>query len=195
MARAEAIRAEARLRFPRPRGDGPNSSSSLRRMSLFSPPTRGWPDQQSSRYNSPGVFPAHAGMARDRTKAHPPGLSFPRPRGDGPAAVPEDIFMRWFSPPTRGWPGRVPRWSNGTPVFPAHAGMARRKVVSSLMAGSFPRPRGDGPRALRAHQILILFSPPTRGWPEKLFRFCVFSLVFPAHAGMARLRFGRSPDR
>ena len=71
-------------RFPRPRGDGPFSSSSTVRMKTVSPPTRGWTAMTPKQQRFCDGFPAHAGM--DLTLRAPPLplTRFPRPRGDGP---------------------------------------------------------------------------------------------------------------
>ena len=48
-------------------------------------------------------------------------------------------------------------------VFPARAGMSRLHTRRSLGSRSFPRPRGDEPRAVGAARTSSLFSPPARG--------------------------------
>ena len=49
---------------PRTRGDGPNRPASGSALSTCSPHTRGWPGVVSLPGDTPGLFPAHAGMAR-----------------------------------------------------------------------------------------------------------------------------------
>ncbi len=111
---------------------------------------------------------------------------FPRPRGDGPATgwILHDGY--WFSPPTRGWPGGQSRGSRGFSVFPAHAGMARRRWQAWPCPHRFPRPRGDGPNGSKPPASEYWFSPPTRGWPVLNLSIHRHDRVFPAHAGMAR---------
>ncbi len=112
---------------------------------------------------------------------------FPRPRGDGPIWAAGWDGSCWFSPPTRGWPGRVLRCRRHHLVFPAHAGMARRNQKPNLTPGSFPRPRGDGPSDPPPQPAQSAFSPPTRGWPLGSAGIWGPGVVFPAHAGMARI--------
>ncbi len=92
-----------------------------------------------------------------------------------------------FSPPTRGWPVLDGERLWVQMVFPAHAGMARRRSGPLTGAARFPRPRGDGPINRRMLEGLTRFSPPTRGWPVRNPRRSSLEDVFPAHAGMARL--------
>ncbi len=172
--------------FPRPRGDGPHFSSACSASLAFSPPTRGWPGQAGDAGFTPGVFPAHAGMAR-RPPARPPSASgFPRPRGDGPGRVTAASSNSAFSPPTRGWPAGGIRQGGHGAVFPAHAGMAREDLPRAATPPGFPRPRGDGPLIWPTATYPDAFSPPTRGWPASTLRQALNPLVFPAHAGMAR---------
>ncbi len=70
--------------FPRPRGDGPKKLDAGAMPEKFSPPTRGWPAWQEWQQYRQGVFPAHAGMAREAMRPMPRKRRFPRPRGDGP---------------------------------------------------------------------------------------------------------------
>ena len=97
-------------RFPRPRGDGPSRARRLCAEVLrVSPPTRGWTLPRSGSDRMPGGgFPAHAGMDP--------------PADDGHA-------------PCGG--------------FPAHAGMDHPVADALPAAPGFPRPRGDGP--VRSH--------------------------------------------
>ncbi len=158
------------------------------RSTAFSPHTRGWPchrdgdvlvGERSPRTRGDGpyirvalpvapfVLPAHAGMARrhrDRQQRHHP-----------------------FSPHTRGWPDRSagalhtversPRTRGDGPVnsrdvapfmavLPAHAGMARLRLMPLTPAEKF--------------------SPHTRGWPGGSHCRIERGQVLPAHAGMAR---------
>ena len=48
------------------------------------------------------VFPAYAGMSPGFSSPSRPCSSFPRLRGDEPAAQSQPAPIRWFSPPTRG---------------------------------------------------------------------------------------------
>ena len=51
----------------------------------------------------------------------------------------------------------------GITVFPAHAGMSRRRATTCASWISFPRSRGDEPRLQRLISQLLRFSPLTRG--------------------------------
>ncbi len=186
MARQRAALTSPTISFPRPRGDGPCVLGSPGEWRWFSPPTRGWPELDGVAFAGESVFPAHAGMARKR---HPRNLRlcrFPRPRGDGPGVYTIEANTGKFSPPTRGWPADPPVYGISVLVFPAHAGMARASALTPSWSFSFPRPRGDGPPYTLAIQYLTRFSPPTRGWPGIRRRIGSRSIVFPAHAGMAR---------
>ncbi len=161
--------------FPRPRGDGPARDGTPTHGRGFSPPTRGWP----------------AGISLISLCA----LRFPRPRGDGPRRRRRRLTCQRFSPPTRGWPaGRNGgfRWRQ---VFPAHAGMARTGAHLIPPNSCFPRPRGDGPPLRRRAVRGVVFSPPTRGWPESRLRRRTAHWVFPAHAGMARTHWALGSPR
>ena len=155
-----------RAGFPRPRGDGPWCSGATRRGCAVSPPTRGWTTGLERQWPVEGVspptrgwtllthaysslfrgFPAHAGMDLSRPISLPPGLWFPRPRGDGPSPSLHHLPDWAVSPPTRGW--TVRQWLLGLPChgFPAHAGMDRDRGRRGCRGARFPRPRGDGPR-------------------------------------------------
>ena len=117
----------SRLRFPRPRGDGPQKIGPSHLRFLVSPPTRGWTRGRTARGDRSHGFPAHAGM--DPAAATPTWRCprFPRPRGDGPLPRRTKWTKQKVSPPTRGWT----RACNGHPGarqgFPAHAGMDRRE--------------------------------------------------------------------
>ena len=143
--------------FPRPRGDGPlgpmRRSRSDRRWRV-SPPTRGW------------------------------RWRFPRPRGDGPPKAPTVAQVMEVSPPTRGWTARVEVAGKADRGFPAHAGMDPWIRGSSGWGSGFPRPRGDGPRDGHRLPLRRLVSPPTRGWTSVSVGDWVHMPGFPAHAGM-----------
>ena len=74
----------ARLWFPRPRGDGPETNPSSISISGVSPPTRGWTCQRGRAVGNPTGFPAHAGMDHRQLFIAVVVHRFPRPRGDGP---------------------------------------------------------------------------------------------------------------
>ena len=154
------------------------------------------------------VLPAHAGMARHRSRrAEPPRKFSPHTRG-WPVSKGEHRRRGQRSPRTRGdGPAGKEEWATADGVLPAHAGMARSSSPPSATGRRFsphtrgwpgqgrpdradhgrsPRTRGDGPFGPPGPESMNWFSPHTRGWPgTNLFgRRC--SRVLPAHAGMAR---------
>ena len=48
-------------------------------------------------------------------------------------------------------------------LFPAHAGVILNLCAEYLNRPSFPRPRGGDPGTLKLNEVLVAFSPPTRG--------------------------------
>ena len=113
------------VRFPRIRGDVPQSNGGGAVCQAFSPHTRGCSEWATHLGSGLAVFPAYAGMFRCRLVARPGRCSFPRIRGD----VPWFSLMRAlpvvFSPHTRGCSAR--RWCQSIQfgVFPAYTGMFR----------------------------------------------------------------------
>ena len=92
-----------------------------------------------------GVFPAHAGMNRDKATAQALSECVPRTRGDEPRMGLPPVGKKGCSPHTRG--STVGNhfkllWCN---VFPAHAGMNRVYAILYRMRGCVPRTRGDEP--------------------------------------------------
>ncbi len=73
-------------RFPRPRGDGPDSAKGAEVLVMVPPPTRGWPPSGAQSAPAPPGSPAHAGMAPACSSRIWCSGGFPRPRGDGPGA-------------------------------------------------------------------------------------------------------------
>ena len=112
-----------RVRFPRPRGDGPREASPEAFRSTVSPPTRGWTRSPSRRPATCRGFPAHAGMDLSRAQEGQTCRGFPRPRGDGPGYGPTTGWRSPVSPPTRGWTRGFVDHRAAVAGFPAHAGM------------------------------------------------------------------------
>ena len=184
MDRRCSLHCPRRMRFPRPRGDGPGYIIRLGVQLEVSPPTRGWtPDQQVSRCFQ-GGFPAHAGMDLFPTPCADSAWRFPRPRGDGPTLRrPIDGFTR-VSPPTRGWTRIAHAVGYPRHGFPAHAGMDPPADSPASPRSWFPRPRGDGPLGPANTGTAKAVSPPTRGWTPDRHRADGAGSGFPAHAGM-----------
>ena len=160
---------------------------------MFSPHTRGcsvWLDDNDEIHV---VFPAYAGMFRRMNWYSSPSTSFPRIRGDVPAAANVLGYRCVFSPHTRGC-SVIPSIFPGRPsVFPAYAGMFRIQHDCGVLGRRFPRIRGDVPSARNARIDYIWFSPHTRGCSGVWGPRGLCSRVFPAYAGM--FRGGRSRSR
>ena len=173
-------------RFPRPRGDGPETGAWSVQYTEVSPPTRGWTLGWCFRHRWHRGFPAHAGMDPDDRRRAAPHRRFPRPRGDGPPTATGPTASCTVSPPTRGWTrvARIPcvRLAG----FPAHAGMDPVLTVVYDDTNGFPRPRGDGPCAGCGEMLICGVSPPTRGWTDYHLIPARIVAGFPAHAGMDR---------
>ena len=74
----------ARCGVPRACGDGPVTFQGSRYISKCSPRMRGWTDSHGGGGCRDGVFPAHAGMDRNRQRLSLAPTSVPRACGDGP---------------------------------------------------------------------------------------------------------------
>ena len=123
-------------------------------------------------------------MDRSRAGSCRPFPRFPRPRGDGPRLARLQADAVLVSPPTRGWTHHRDHVRIEDPGFPAHAGMDRRASAHATRSSRFPRPRGDGPPAIRRMSPCQPVSPPTRGWTPTRYRAPCSTAGFPAHAGM-----------
>ena len=153
--------------FPRPRGDGPRSGSSVWRLvagfpahagmdpplttaalasGRFPRPRGDGPRHGLHRVCSYRVSPAHAGMDLKLTSEFDPSTRFPRPRGDGPTILVAIDLFEEVSPPTRGWTRSPAAQFQRPSGFPAHAGMDPFGDVECFWYDRFPRPRGDGTR-------------------------------------------------
>ena len=170
--------------FPRPRGDGPSICGRGSGTSAVSPPTRGWTPIHRVRRQPDRGFPAHAGMDPSPTCRRGAPSRFPRPRGDGPRYHHAAASERRVSPPTRGWTLTPACSAEGSPGFPAHAGMDRSPPMSCVVRPWFPRPRGDGPGQAAFAIGELEVSPPTRGWTVARMAADHRRAGFPAHAGM-----------
>ena len=112
---------------------------------MCSPPTRGSPGLDEAGYADAPVFPAHAGISRDRCPSPPHCRRVPRPRGDLPQFQVHETSNLTCSPPTRGSPEMAQSSEFGQTVFPAHAGISRTGALGMTRTISVPRPRGDLP--------------------------------------------------
>ena len=110
--------------------------------------------------------------------------SFPRIRGDVPAATFSNKARCAFSPHTRGCSGHLREAAAEKLVFPAYAGMFLAELASVLFPACFPRIRGDVPLLNTAGQQVNAFSPHTRGCSDRPYGPAKLIPVFPAYAGM-----------
>ena len=93
-----------------------------------------------------------------------------------------------FSPRTRGCSLYTPTRTCQPKVFPAHAGMFRHTRQAEDSSIRFPRARGDVPMWCCAGQTPHQFSPRTRGCSPIGIPYPTPYYVFPAHAGMFRIK-------
>ena len=109
--------------FPRVRGDVPRFNEFAENVKGFSPRARGCSHEDRTLRRGRCVFPACAGMFRGVILLNPPGMRFPRVRGDVPLD-PKKLRKTYpFSPRTRGCSYRCGFGRFDEPVFPACAGM------------------------------------------------------------------------
>ena len=110
------------------------------------------------------VFPAYAGMFRNRPPHHPTGSGFPRVCGDVPYTTTPQHSPPKFSPRMRGCSVEPVHPLIINEVFPAYAGMFQGNELTQVMGS--------------------LFSPRMRGCSSRCTKFPPGSRVFPAYAGM-----------
>ena len=111
--------------FPRVCGDVPSSVTSPQTGSTFSPRMRGCSGLWLITLQLQPVFPAYAGMFRDKNDTKICGCGFPRVCGDVPAKKLADAAWDF--------------------VFPAYAGMFRPYHGAGAGVARFPRVCGDVP--------------------------------------------------
>ena len=99
--------ASLRYRFPRIRGDVPETVMLEQFKSLFSPHTRGCSFSYAKTCTLTTVFPAYAGMFLAQAEAKVSAASFPRIRGDVPGNKSPHPQSGVFSPHTRGCSGAI----------------------------------------------------------------------------------------
>ncbi len=186
MARGLSFLFSLLLRFPHPRGDGPDSPTAPLIHISFSPPAWGWPFFLPLLGPLFFVFPTRVGMARSTSGPGERKARFPHPRGDGPHSSDVADSETWFSPPAWGWPARRAVLPRRIGVFPTRVGMARQATAPGVDAARFPHPRGDGPYSVLSILSMIEFSPPAWGWPAIAGAESWPAHVFPTRVGMAR---------
>ena len=128
-------------------------------------------------------------MDRERDWHIRPSSCVPRGCGDGPPCGGLRGSIQLCSPRVRGWTDPL-RWhACRRHVFPAGAGMDRIFFASCGLLTRVPRGCGDGPLYVRRVIRLSQCSPRVRGWTERQDNETQRQPVFPAGAGMDRLRF------
>ena len=173
-------------RVPRACGDGPNSMTGHIAAITCSPRMRGWTAIHTHGSSSAAVFPAHAGMDRLRGRLRPAARRVPRACGDGPDMQAALGISLACSPRMRGWTDRQQRRLRPDRVFPAHAGMDRKRLRCPVRRLSVPRACGDGPPSVCTSARQQSCSPRMRGWTGSTGGLRGPRAVFPAHAGMDR---------
>ncbi len=171
---------------PRMRGDGPALASASVSLLPCSPHARGWTERHSTGPHHRLVFPACAGMDRERASAIASDFSVPRMRGDGPTVGAMTVSAAKCSPHARGWTDGAQLVVAAALVFPACAGMDRQTVECGSDRRGVPRMRGDGPSSLSLKHCGQMCSPHARGWTVDRAESSRVSHVFPACAGMDR---------
>ena len=138
-------RSPAMRCFPRTRGDGPYAGHTAEEQATLPPHARGWTLNGYGAALHSVASPARAGMDPSGNTAQAFSRSFPRTRGDGPAAVSAPISMSSLPPHARGWTPSLGHAASSIAASPARAGMDPIGYGTNIAQGSFPRTRGDGP--------------------------------------------------
>ena len=149
--------------FPRVRGDVPQRCHPPSSGVKFSPRARGCSSTPPPAGSPPPVFPACAGMFRNRYRRNMMAASFPRVRGDVPFPGSCPLELKKFSPRARGCSFDRPPSRFICRVFPACAGMFRTCLSGLSKKLSFPRVRGDVPSWHAFDSAACEFSPRARG--------------------------------
>ncbi len=173
---------------PRASGDGPAARTFLRRLRTCSPRERGWSPGTRVHQAPRHVFPARAGMVRLHTRQRRATLRVPRASGDGPSADTSVRVAVRCSPRERGWSPSGISEKLPVTVFPARAGMVRRRSPCSGPEVRVPRASGDGPDTTDSGASHTMCSPRERGWSARGHRPRREHRVFPARAGMVPSR-------
>ncbi len=92
-----------------------------------------------------------------------------------------------FFPHAREWTCVATPRSAQRRVFPARAGVDRRRWVACLWIARFSRTRGSGPGARRSGNVVSGFFPHAREWTERETHTEREKKVFPARAGVDRM--------
>ena len=151
-------------RFPRQRGDGPETYDCHMPGIRVPPPARGWSRHRTRPPRHQPGSPASAGMV---PRGRVPGKTitrFPRQRGDGPSGRCRGGLDQRVPPPARGWSHGAARQDGRGYGSPASAGMVPVSPMSDVTVTRFPRQRGDGPSMTLGSSLVKGVPPPARGW-------------------------------
>ncbi len=149
---------------PRASGDGPTRPLMTTSWPSCSPRERGW---------SGGGHVTTLGWIR-----------VPRASGDGPDPSGDGVLAGPCSPRERGWSPVATVADPAGVVFPARAGMVRRRPPSLRGVLGVPRASGDGPLTQPCWADHEPCSPRERGWSRPSHHHGARDGVFPARAGM-----------
>ncbi len=166
MARRVSIARMARVRFPHPRGDGPQQCAGGGGRRLISPPAWGWPGPTLFDRVWPWDFPTRVGMARFPTSDSLFASRFPHPRGDGPQRRSNCSPWTRISPPAwwarRGARNQAPMVCYAGPARPCGDGLGRGGAVRARSMG-LRTVAENGPCPIRQRRRLgIAKAPPAR---------------------------------
>ena len=179
-------RARRPRRFPRTRGDVPDSPNPLTLATTLPPHTRGCTSTTGGGTGGRTASPAHAGMyPRPRSEAGR-GACFPRTRGDVPRGREAAPDARGLPPHTRGCTRRRAGAGRDLRASPAHAGMYLGFIMSDGAEKGFPRTRGDVPLKANGLPLWAPLPPHTRGCTAEEIHPGAVGAASPAHAGMYR---------
>ena len=171
-------------RLPRARGDRPVGFIGHCPVSKASPRTRGSTCRLTIRRDIDDGFPAHAGIDPDVHTSYEFPRRLPRARGDRPLLAAVIASYGRASPRTRGSTcgQHVRLWHFRG--FPAHAGIDLSRLPLRRETKWLPRARGDRPSIKSNSASRFRASPRTRGSTRIGAVFSLFTVGFPAHAGI-----------
>ena len=145
------------------RGDRPLYPPFVSNVLVFTPHARGstllWHEGSAGAR----VYPACAGIDREKGRGKSLFSCLPRMRGDRPLQGPSPTSRAQFTPHARGSTVNSTRSSAASYVYPACAGIDRVFFTVSKFSSRLPRMRGDRPTEPIEWFRLIVFTPHTRG--------------------------------
>ena len=170
--------------FPRARGDRPLAAEGWGEVRMLPPRTRGSTARDPPAHNPPMASPAHAGIDPRLAYIGRVREGFPRARGDRPHSPHPGPAGLLLPPRTRGSTHSFEWVASTEHASPAHAGIDRCARQTRSSATSFPRARGDRPRARMDDGVKALLPPRTRGSTGGVLPTDGPRAASPAHAGI-----------